>query len=904
MAHAKMKKILLYIIFLGLSILLFVINGFSQLMITHNSPQNINKLMDVFNLNIDNNLGISTYVFLEVELTEQNYGYTGLIKTEKFLLANGSSIIDPTTILINSKSFSGLDFASYLKNAGVFGPGQYKANINLKSASDNNSLTFTMVSFKVDKLIIPTENSSSTQQGKSNTGAFNPNFSTSGTAEVLGYFSAGQPPTTLTPASYLQLNLSPQVSIFDVPVGAKIFLTTQQNSGLQSMNYFRLNFDANAFRGMLMKRLMEMVTKKANLDKMNLSNFNAYKDQLSNINNTLKNPGVLQEMVQIKELDSLKQQFTKYKDQMNISDTSLMKYMNVLKDSLGDHSKDGLSKFDSLRTTYTDSIGKIKDTVMANYEKIAAMYEKIKGMGWLEDKKQYYDQLLGKKEQIMNYGKKLGCLDSLGNFTNKIENFDAKKYSDPSNLYSALKNSKLIKKFEKYLFWIKSVNIGMHSPMYSNYSLNGVNVNGFGIELEPYKFYAAFSYGETLRPVLTSNISHTSYKRNLVAFKVGYGRTENSHIHFNLMSAVDDSSSVNPRDSLYLHNKLPQDNKVMSIDFKLTLFKKKLSISGELAGSQTIRDLTYHSTTFNFVPVINGNNNTTSYNDWFVNIISQQGSDLNTQVDYAVNCKVEGKFFEGSNISAGFSRIGPRFQSFGLPFLVKDRMMGEVKASQKFWKNRISISGFFRYNIDNLDSTKALTSQFFNGGFDLKLNIPKLPVLSMSYMPVTIQNDSTVMNMNILNANCYHTYTIKKTGITSILNYVFQTSNQLNGNTNLFNLHNVNLTNIIAFQPLSINNSLSYISNITPTTNTNTFITSLSTSFTLLKKWTNTVGGNLYINENSIKGGGFYQSSLSLIKNLVFNIRIETNRFNTYLFLPGYQDYTQFLCRTSIQYKW
>jgi hypothetical protein len=197
-----------------------------------------------------------------------------------------------------------------------------------------------------------------------------------------------------------------------------------------------------------------------------------------------------------------------------------------------------------------------------------------------------------------------------------------------------------------------------------------------------------------------------------------------------------------------------------------------------------------------------------------------------------------------------------------------------------------------------------LTSQFFNGGFDLKLNIPKLPVLSMSYMPVTIQNDSTVMNMNILNANCYHTYTIKKTGITSILNYVFQTSNQLNGNTNLFNLHNVNLTNIIAFQPLSINNSLSYISNITPTTNTNTFITSLSTSFTLLKKWTNTVGGNLYINENSIKGGGFYQSSLSLIKNLVFNIRIETNRFNTYLFLPGYQDYTQFLCRTSIQYKW
>ncbi len=874
-----------------------VVNG--QIIMNHNTPQNIYKLMDLFNLNIDNNLGISGYSYLEVELNEQNYGHTGILKTDNFLLPTGSSTLEPNNISIHSKSFANLDFTNSLRNSGVFSPGNYTAKVILKSSSDNNQLTFIMVAFKIEKL--NASNESNQTQNKKNT---NLNFNTSGTAEVLGYYSFGQPPTSLMPASYLQMTLSPQISLFDVPVGAKIFLTTQQNSGMQSMNYFKLNFDANAFRSMLTKRLMDMINKKANLDKMNLSNFDTYKNQLSNIDNTLNNPGVIKEMTQIKELDSLKGQFNSYKDKFNFSDSSWSTYLNALKDSMSRIPNDSLGKYDSLKTSYTDSISKTKDSVMAKYEKLTAMYEKIKGMEWLEEKKKYYDGLQQKKDEIIGYGKKIGCIDSLGNFSNLTEKFDAKKFSDPSTLYSALKNNKLIKKFEKYLFWIKSVNIGMASPMYSNLTLNGVNVNGFGIELEPYKFYFSFHYGEVFKPVITNNLLHANYKRNLWSFKVGYGRTEDSHIHFTMLSATDDSNSVNPRDSLYLYNKLPQDNKVVALDFKLSLFKKKLNIVGEIAGSQTIRDLTFNSALYNFIPVINITNGSNSSDPWFTNIITQQGTDLNRQVDYALQFKVEGSPFAGSNISASFSRVGPRFQSFGLPFLVKDRMMAEFKMSQKFWKNRISATAFFRYNNDNLDSVKSSTTQFMNYGFDIKVNIPKIPVMSISYLPVSVQNDSTTINMNVLNANCYHLFHLRNMEITSILNYIYQSSSGDSGTTNNFNLHNVNLTNIFSFKPLSINNTLSYIRNITPAVNNNTFIASLSTSFTLFKKWTNSVGGNLYINENSFKGGGFYQTGISFIKNLTFNIRVETNRFNTYVFMPGFQDYTQFYCRTSIQYKW
>jgi hypothetical protein len=898
LSDQMIKKSILFAFFL----VLLYCYGYTQIIVSHNSPQSISRQSDLLNLNIENNIGISTYAYIEIEISEENYGYLGIIKTDKFLLPVGPSILDPGMISIASRSFLNLDYANSIKTTGSFMPGKYKANISLKSATDNNSLTLSMVSFNVAKLSSPSD-SISTNNDTAKKKGNNSNFKMSGNAEVLGYYSYGQPSTTLTPPTYLQMSFNPQFSLFDVPIGAKIFITTQQNTGLQSMNYFRLNFDANAFRGMMMKRLMDLINKKANLGKMNLSNFDSYKDQLSGINNTLKNPGVLQEMAQIKELDSLKQQFGSYKDKLNVSDTSFMKYFNSMKDSLSSK-LDSIPKLDSLKSTYNDSIGKIKDTLMSKYEKMAQMYEKIKSMNWLEEKKKYYDQLTEKKDQIMGYGQKLGCIDSLGNYTSKIENFDAKKYSDPSTLYTALKSNKLFKKFEKYLFWIKSVNIGMHSPVYSNLSLNGVNVNGFGIELEPQKFYFAFNYGQVLRPVITTNLVNANYQRNLWSFKLGYGRLEDSHIHLSILSATDDSSSVNPRDSLYLYNKLPQDNKVISVDFKLVLFKKKLSISGEIAGSQTIKDLTFNSSLYNFLPSINGNNPGANTDNWFVNIFTQSNSGLNRQVDYAVQCKMEGRFFEGSTITASFSRVGPQFQSFGLPFLVKDRMIGEFKAAQKFWKNRISVSGFFRYNVDNLDSTKTLTTQFLNYGFDLRLNIPKFPSLAVSYTPVTLQNDSAVINMNILNANCFHTFNLKKFSINGILNYIYQSSTQSNTTGNIFNLHNINLTTIFNFGKFSINNSLTYMNNKTITQTTNTFISSISTSFTLFKKWTNTVGGNIYSNDNSIKGGGFYQTSLSVVKNLVFNIRLETNRFNTYLFLPGYQDYTQFFLRTSIQYKW
>jgi len=872
----------------------------AQINLSHSSPQSIFKQSDLFYLNIENNIGISSYVYMEIEISESNYGSIGNIRTEKFLLPVGSTILDPMSMVIASKQYAGFDFVLPLKHQGVFGSGEYKANISLKSATDNNTLSMIIVPFSVKQpQVASTENNTNTSE-KKNSPAFK--ISTSGNAEVIGYYSIGQPSTSLMPPSYLQTYLNPQVSVFDVPVGANIFLTTQQNPGLQQMNYFRLNFDANNFRNMLMKRLKEMITKKVNLDKMNLSNFDSYKDQLTSVQNTLKNPGVIQEMAQIKELDSLKQQFNSYKDKLNVSDSSLTNYINVAKDSLTNTTDTSFNKLDSAKTSITDSIGTVKDSVMQYYEKLSAMYEKIQGMQWLEEKKQYYEQLTSQKDKILDYGKKIGCIDSLGNYTSQIEKFDASKYSDPSNLYSALRNNKLIKKYEKYLFWVKSVNIGMHSPVYSDLSLNGVSVNGFGIELEPYKFYMAFNYGEALRPVLTNNLVNASYKRNLWSFKMGYGRTQESHIHFNMMSATDDSLSVNPRDSLYLYNKLPQDNKVISVDFKLVLFKKKLSVTGEIAGSQTIRDLTYNSALFNLIPT--PSNSQSNANNWFANIFSQQGSDMNVRVDYAVNAKVEGRFFEGSVISAIFARTGTNFQSFGLPFLIKDRMIGEFKASQKFWKNRISVSGFFRYNVDNLDSTKGLTTQFFNYGADLRLNIPKLPTLSVSYMPVTLQNDSAIMNMNILNANCFHMFQFRKFSLTGILNYVYQSSTQTNGTGNQFNLHNISLNTIYDLKVFSITNILTYMSNETVSAKTNTFISTLSTSFTLFKKWTNTIGGNVYVNENSVKGGGFYQTSLSLIKNLVFNVRLETNRFNTYLYLPGYQDYTQFLVRTSIQYKW
>jgi hypothetical protein len=277
----------------------------------------------------------------------------------------------------------------------------------------------------------------------------------------------------------------------------------------------------------------------------------------------------------------------------------------------------------------------------------------------------------------------------------------------------------------------------------------------------------------------------------------------------------------------------------------------------------------------------------------------------NTTVDFATYAKIEGLLFKGkTTLSGSFRRVGPNYYSFGLPFLVRDVMTFEVKYGQKLWKNRISFSAYLRRNSDNLENTKTTTTATYNFGFDFSLTLPKAPYVRANLTPIILQNDSGKFNMLVLNVTSGHSYKFLGMQQTSMLSFIRQSSTSDDSTLN-FTVYYLTLNHTLNLrQGPAIMANASYIHSETPAIKKNTWIIGAGTSFTLFKKWNNTLGGNLYVNERELKWGCYYQSSVSLTRFFTINLRLENNQYNTYINLPGLADYTQFICRTSIAAKW
>jgi archaellum component FlaC len=914
-------------------------------------------LTDLLNFSVENT--IPNTINVQIQLSVENY------KTGQVAQATSNTLsIHPGPTIFTNELYNMLRFTyagslegKNLMNTQVFDEGNYKVCYKINNANDNMLLGDYCTDFSITgKKTNPTQ---------LDTNAKKRPVTIHGTSEVLFNYSTNQTNFTNLPPTYLNWTLSPQITVLDVPVSGRLFLTTQQLPGQQSMNNFTFNFDANQFKNILKTKLLNFIKKNKALSKIGNLDFDSYIKEYDNIKGIFSNPAVLDELKQITELDSLKNMVNNFKEGANNIKNTVNGYKekyesiqqdykeiksvftgdSLVRDSLKNDSNflstdpiqlDSLEgKLNGKLDLIKDSLGTIKDSIFAikdsvlklkdkymgkmdsvqnvvngymndptqlGYQALDSLKKRIKALEWLESKKVYYDKLMEKKKTIEEYGKKFGLIDSAGNFTSfdKIKDINTDQLSDPAYLYSKLKSNKLLRKFDKILYSVKSLTIGLATPQYSNFSLNGMAVNGFSIEVEPFNVYGSFTYGTVMNPVLSLNAQNASYKRNLYAGKLGYGAKEKSHIHITLLSATDDSSSINPRDSIYLYYKLPQDNKVISIDGQLNLFKDKLILSAELSGSQTIKDLTSYSTNNIINGVIQADPN-----NWFVNIFTQNHQVSKSVVDYAVSAKIEANLFKNkTKLSASFKRVGPNYYSFGLPFLIRDMMTLEVKVSQSFWKNRLQISGFVRRNEDNLEGTKLQTTQFYNYGFDFNLKVPKWPTLKAGLTPMILQSDTSYFNMIALNINSTYSFRIRKVQNISSLSFIKQMSAA--NDTNLFfDITYVNFLHSLQLKSgPSININSSYINSTTSLLRKDTWVVGAGTSFTVLKIWNNLLGGNFFINQNETKWGAYWQTNVNIAKHLTFSLRLENNQFNTYLNLPGISNYTQFTCRTSIIARW
>lgn len=566
------------------------------------------------------------------------------------------------------------------------------------------------------------------------------------------------------------------------------------------------------------------------------------------------------------------------------------------------HRYDSLqTRSDSLQRVYQKYQGKA-DSLRTVSDSLTKLVDKLKHLDY---KKGGYDALLKQQDGLLKDAKLNGWVDSLGNVKNtadELSKVDMSKVNDPNYLTGKLGSMGLLKKYEKYLSWIRKFSVGTSFAQYSDYSLNNVPVTGISVELAPWKLYAAFTYGEVQRSVLTDDPATASYKRKLISGSVGYGTQDKTHIHFNVLSAQDDPNSINPRDSVYLYYKKPQSNKVISADFALNFWKDRIRISGELAGSQLVRDVTYQPDS----GIVQLQDTVLrSEKDWVANIFRQKPVNLNAVTDYAFFAKAEATLFKDkTRISFGASRVGENYYSFGTPFLMRDLLTFEGKVSQKFLKNKISASLYVRQMSNNLSGNKPLTVNQWRWGGDLTLNFPKMPVVRIMYTPILQETDSGTVNMNMMSANVSYPIKVKKVRITNMGSYIFQNGTK-GFSAESFTTHFASFNQNIQFSKgQTLGFTLNYIYSKSVIEELHSLAGTLSAGGTLFKKWNNGGGVNIYANAKEQRYMLFYRTGISFLKYLTLNIQIEGQIYRNGRPDALYPQYDVIAVRPLLNVRW
>jgi len=277
-------------------------------------------------------------------------------------------------------------------------------------------------------------------------------------------------------------------------------------------------------------------------------------------------------------------------------------------------------------------------------------------------------------------------------------------------------------------------------PVYSALTLNGQAVRGAGVSLTPGMFRLAATFGETRRAVRGSDTTEASFRQTLSAARVGVGRTERGlSVNLNLVRAQDSYESAFawrrplPGDSVDTIDIItPKENTVASLDFGLRLFGSRLSLSGEVAGSQFSRDLRAEKLEID--------------NPWVPAFVQPR---LSSQHDLALDASAALELGTGGRLNAAFRRVGPAFRSLGSPYLLADVQSMSGAVVQPILGNDLVLDLGYSQSRDNLSGFKMYTTTTRSVASGVVLSAPQLPRFSLSYRPSFRQSNAAAESVRV-----------------------------------------------------------------------------------------------------------------------------------------------------------
>jgi len=447
----------------------------------------------------------------------------------------------------------------------------------------------------------------------------------------------------------------------------------------------------------------------------------------------------------------------------------------------------------------------------------------------------------------------------------------------------------------RFLSLFPVLEIGSCHPSFTPFTVQGITLSkGVNIEFAPGGFRMAFTTGRATEAVRSPDSYYQSYRRDICAGRIGFGSERRGSLMFTFLSAKDKGSSVEPvpayhyikadtliyqGDTFYHHQDTlackikPMANQVASTDYKLVLVRDRLSLSGEMAASLTTEDL--NAMDFENSGIMD-------------HLPSWLSLNTTSRFDYAWRLGADYRA-RGTDIRGGVSRVGPGFFSAGLPFMRNDLMCWQAGLNQAFWQRKLSLNLMYKGTSDNLAGQKISTTKTMQYGITLGLRIPKIPWITVMYMPFAQKNDHPERAVNnttsLLSINTGYPYVIRRsasanTGITLLLQNSSYDAGEMH--TSLKSEYYQLTQNVNVNTSIGIVAALGYSRLVRPDSTQQIYHLSLGNSLVLLKKIKTTLGVKAVADQGSSlrRWSGWMRANIGLNRFSELMLSLEKSHYS------------------------
>ena len=448
--------------------------------------------------------------------------------------------------------------------------------------------------------------------------------------------------------------------------------------------------------------------------------------------------------------------------------------------------------------------------------------------------------------------------------------------------------------------WIQAF-LGTQVMKYSELSVGDIPIFGAGFALTPGKFRFSCFTGASQQAIEEDTAKHIQgvFSHKLYMVKIGYGKEEASHIYLISTGMAEWTKSLKKRPI----NTMPQEGWLNSLDYRINL-GKEFYMKGEIAASIFTRNT--HS------KAVNEDNPVISSISPIFPILESTHFDYASLFSIAKDCKNFG-------IKLNAKYIGDGFVPLGYPYMQTDRMEATINPHCNLYKSKVTLSGSYGRQINNLSGSRAATTSQAIGNLDANAQITDKFSVAASFSNCGFRN--TITNDTFRIQNVSSSWSLSPTYILTTLKNlhaisfsysqnVFTDYNTVSEALNANNSLNALLSYMISKvkNPFNASVVLSYFNNKISFGLLSTQSASLNVGYKFFTKRLSATAGLTYAKtELDSKSAGTQLATnlglkYSLYKKINFSLVGTINLFKYGIDRPDIS-YRENLLRTSITYK-